>query len=156
MADIHQIKVGTTTYDIKDATARDSIYCQYKVFGSLDSNDKISVSANAETRIFTCPDGEGTIPTAFQNATLGIITAGIHSTGAARNQTITFKQGSTVEWYEVHRIGATNDVFVTTTYISQYVADSMGVFITSNVALTNVYGNASAIMFNPSLTTINN
>ena len=114
MADINQIKVGTTTYDIKDATARDSIYCQYKIFGERSSSDKISVSANTETKIFDCP-GRDNIPTAFQNATLGIITVGIHSTGAARNQTVTLKQGSTVEWYEVHRIGATNDVFVTTT-----------------------------------------
>lgn len=155
MANISQVQVGGTTYDICDATARDFknryIWGRYKY---SDNYPISSIAANTTTTIISASmvgEGEDDYPEDL-SFKCGILTAAIHSTGAARNQEISFwDYYGTSSWFVDHRrIEDTGDRVHTMSAILYPSSGPTWVVTTkiwANVSLTNVFGNISYIYF---------
>lgn len=150
MADITQIKVGTTTYDLRDAS-KTLVYSNNSIFG-LNQSSKISASANTTTTVGTYPgETEAStmaacttfvvyIPLHAQCTTVGSVFVDLYNGSSAVAATRFYLGRTGVDW-----INAWTFVIAGSSISNAYER------INPTMALTNVWGQGRVIGFKNAL-----
>ena len=150
---ISQLKIGNTTYDICDITARNASHTLIYSYDKMlirDGDHAISVTANQDTKIgyFMEDDPTGADWEEFQTCPTIYHTL-VHSTGATRFQRLIAKENSDNSVYHVScdYINQTYDVVSSMSGVLSKGIAGYSLYINSAVNLTNVYANISWIAF---------